>query len=125
MPDDFPFDEPGSTRFAIVVEGETVGLVQFSEETTPDYRHASIDVFLDGRLHGRGMGTDAVATVARHLVEERGHHRITIDPAVDNQAAIRSYEKVGFRPVGVMRSAWRDPEGVWRDAMLMELVKAS
>jgi aminoglycoside 6'-N-acetyltransferase len=28
---------------------------------------------------------------------------VTIDPSVDNAAAIRSYEKVGFRPVGVMR----------------------
>jgi aminoglycoside 6'-N-acetyltransferase len=54
---------------------------------------------------------------------ERGHHRVTIDPAVDNAAAIRSYEKSGFPRVGVMRSAWRDGwAGEWRDTLFMELV---
>jgi hypothetical protein len=34
---------------------------------------------------------------------------------------IRSYEKAGFRPVGTMPSAWRDPEG--RDVLFMEFVR--
>ena len=42
-------------------------------------------------------------TLGRHLIEDRGHHRLVIDPAVDNAAAIRCYAKVGFRTVGVMR----------------------
>jgi aminoglycoside 6'-N-acetyltransferase len=126
-PDDgFPFtDDPDATRFTIEVDGETAGLIQFGEESEPDYRHAWIDIFLDPAAHGRGLGADAVATLARHLIEERGHHRITIDPAAENGPAIRSYEKAGFRPVGVMRSAWRDPGGRWRDVLLMELVVAS
>jgi aminoglycoside 6'-N-acetyltransferase len=57
------------------------------------------------------------------LVDERGHHRITIDPAADNAAAIRTYEKVGFRPVGVMRKYERDGDGRgWHDGLLMELL---
>ena len=40
----------------------------------------------------------------------------------DNVAAIRCYAKAGFRPVGVMRAAWRDRRGRWRDVLLMELV---
>jgi aminoglycoside 6'-N-acetyltransferase len=119
----FPLgDDPSATRFAIVVDGAVAGLIQYGEEDEPDYRHAWIDVFVDPGLHGRGLGTDAVRTLARHLIEDRGHHRVTIDPAVDNTAAVRSYEKAGFRPVGVMRSAWRDPDGAWRDMLLMELV---
>src|SRR5215213_5782596 len=77
----------------------------------PDFRHAGIDVFLAGRAQGSGLGTDAVRTLARYLIHERGHHRLTIDPAADNAAAIRAYEKVGFRAVGVMRQYWRSPEG--------------
>jgi aminoglycoside 6'-N-acetyltransferase len=120
----FPFDdEPNAVRFSILVAGEVAGLIQYVEETTPDYRHAGIDLYLAPTHHNRGLGTDAVATLARHLIEDRGHHRLTIDPAADNAAAIRCYEKVGFRPVGVMRSAWRDPEGRWRDALFMELVR--
>ena len=41
----------------------------------------------------------------------------------DNAAAIRIYEKVGFRRVGVMRSYERDADGQgWHDGLLMELL---
>src|SRR5688500_15274267 len=122
MTDDFPFDEPESTRFTIWVDGKVAGLVQYGEEDEPMYRHAWIDVFVDPGLHGRGVGADAVRTVRDHLVRERGHHRVTIDPSLDNVAAIRAYEKAGFERVGVMRRAERGPEGNWRDALFMEYV---
>jgi aminoglycoside 6'-N-acetyltransferase len=118
----FPFDEPEATRFTIRVDGEVAGLVQFGEEPEAEYRHASIDLFVAPHRHGEGIGTEAIGLVVRHLVEELGHHRITIDPAADNAAAVRCYEKAGFRAVGVMRSAWRDPDGSWRDCLFMELV---
>lgn len=113
VPDDgFPWsDEPDATRLTIEVDGEVAGLIQFAEELEPRYRHASIDVFLDPAFHGRGLGTEAVRRVVRHLVDERGHHRVTIDPAADNVAAIRAYEKAGFRRVGVMRRYERDAGG--------------
>jgi aminoglycoside 6'-N-acetyltransferase len=120
---DFPFDEPESTRLTILVDGVVAGLIQYSEELEPKYRSASIDVFLDPAVRGQGHGTEAVRRVVRLLLQERGHHRITIDPAVDNVAAVRSYEKAGFRRVGVLRLAERDSDGDgWHDSLLMELV---
>ena len=107
---------------AIEREGELAGLIQYHEENEPDFRHAGIDIFLAERAQGRRLGTDAVQTLVRYLIDERGHHRLTIDPAADNAAAIRAYEKVGFRTVGVMREYWRSPDGVWRDALLMDLL---
>jgi aminoglycoside 6'-N-acetyltransferase len=122
-PEGFPLtDDPSATRFAVLVDREIAGMIQYDEETDPDFRHAAIDIYLDPARHGEGLGTDAVETLARHLIEERRHHRMTIDPALDNAAAIRCYEKAGFERVGVMRSSWRDPAGVWRDCLLMELV---
>jgi RimJ/RimL family protein N-acetyltransferase len=119
----FPWDEPSSTRWTIEVDGAVAGMIQFSEEPEPKYRHASIDLFLDPALHGRGLGSEAVRRVVRHLIDERGHHRITIDPAAANTAAIRAYEKVGFRRVGVMRRYERDVGGDgWHDGLLMELL---
>jgi aminoglycoside 6'-N-acetyltransferase len=120
----FPWtDEPESTRLTIEIDGAVAGMVQFSEELEPRYRHAAIDLFLDPALHGRGLGTEAVRRLVRHLIDERGHHRITIDPAKANAAAIRAYEKVGFRPVGVMRRSERDVGGGgWHDGLLMELL---
>lgn len=116
-------DEPEATRLVIEVDGAVAGMVQYVEETTPRYRHAAIDLFLDPALHGRGIGTAAIRQVVRHLVDDRGHHRITIDPAADNLAAIRAYEKAGFRIVGTMRRYERDAGGDdWHDGLLMELV---
>jgi RimJ/RimL family protein N-acetyltransferase len=121
--EEFPWDEPEATRLTIEVDGKVAGMIEFAEELDPKYRPASIDLLLDPAFHGRGIGTEAVRRVARQLMEERGHHRITIDPATANTAAIRAYEKVGFRPVGVMRRYERDPDGQgWHDGLLMELV---
>jgi aminoglycoside 6'-N-acetyltransferase len=120
----FPWsDEPESTRLTIEVDGAVAGMIQFSEEQEPKYRHATVDLFLDPSLHGQGFGSEAVRRLVRYLIDDRGHHRITIDPSVGNAAAIRSYEKVGFRPVGTMRRYER-PAGAreWRDGLLMELL---
>lgn len=121
--DNWPFDDPSITPFAVLVEGRVVGMIQYSEEDGPKYRHAGIDIFLDPVIHGRGHGRDAVRTLALHLVRGRGHHRLVIDPAADNEAAIRTYSAVGFRPVGVMRRYERDANGDgWHDGLLMDLL---
>jgi aminoglycoside 6'-N-acetyltransferase len=86
------------------------------------YRHANIDLYLTTARRGQGIGPEAIRLLARHLIDVRGHHRLTIDPAAANEAAIHAYEKVGFRPVGVMRSYERGPEGTWHDGLLMELL---
>jgi len=119
----WPFDDSSATRFAIVFDGAVRGMVQYGEENEPDYRHASLDIFVDPAVHGRGVGRDAVGSLARHLVNARGHHRLVIDPAVDNEPAIRCYTAVGFRPVGVMRRYERDADGEgWHDGLLMDVL---
>jgi aminoglycoside 6'-N-acetyltransferase len=119
----WPFDDPSVIRFAVVLAGEVRGMMQYGEEDEPAYRHASIDIFLDPAVHGRGVGRDAVATLARYLVRERGHHRLVIDPAADNEPAIRCYTSVGFRPVGIMRCYERDADKAgWHDGLLMDLL---
>lgn len=109
--------------FAIEVDGEVAGLIQYSEENDPMYRHAGIDIALVTPWLGRSFGVDALRTLARYLFEERGHHRLTIDPASANERAIASYRKVGFRPVGVMRRYERGPDGTWHDGLLMDLLQ--
>lgn len=120
----FPWDEPQSTSLTILCGGAIAGLIQYWEDREPKYRHAGVDLFVDPARHGRGVGSEAVRKVVRTLFYERGHHRVTIDPAADNAAAIRAYEKVGFKAVGVMRQAERDADGAgWHDALLMELLR--
>lgn len=116
------FEEPGSTGYVIEVGGDVVGWIQWAAEEDPDYRHAGIDIYVDPAVHRRGIGTDAVRTLCRHLLHDHGHHRLTIDPAADNEPAIKSYAKVGFKPVGVMRRYERGSDGTWHDALLMDLL---
>jgi aminoglycoside 6'-N-acetyltransferase len=106
----------------IEFEGRIVGAIQREAEDDPMYRHAGIDLYIDPAIHGRGLGSDAVRTLARYLFEDHGHHRLVIDPAADNFAAIACYRKVGFRTVGVMRQYERSAGGNWHDGLLMELL---
>jgi aminoglycoside 6'-N-acetyltransferase len=116
-------DDDDSVVLAIELDGEVVGAIQYAEETDPDYRHASVDIYLATAVHGQGLGPDAVRTVARYLFDARGHHRVTIDPAAANARAIAAYAKVGFRPVGVMRQYERGRDGTWHDGLLMDLLR--
>jgi aminoglycoside 6'-N-acetyltransferase len=108
--------------FAVELDGEVIGLAQAGEEADPDYRHASVDLFLTSSRHGQGLGSDTVRTLARWLVDVRGHHRITIDPAAANERAIRAYERAGFRRVGIMRRYERGADGTWYDGLLLDLL---
>ncbi|MFI5588868.1 GNAT family N-acetyltransferase [Amycolatopsis sp. NPDC051758] len=113
--------EAGYTSYVIELDGEVVGIIQSCEELEPQYHHAGIDISVHPDFHGRGLGTDALRTLARHLFDQ-GHHRLTIDPAAANETAIAVYTKVGFRPVGVMRDYERAPDGTWHDGLLMDLL---
>ncbi len=115
-------DADESVGLVVELDGGLIGFIQYFEETDPDYRHASIDVTLHPDWCNRGLGTDAVRTLARHLFDDLGHHRITIDPAVGNARAIASYRKVGFKDVGVMRRYERGNDGTWHDSLLMDLL---
>jgi aminoglycoside 6'-N-acetyltransferase len=108
--------------FVVERDGRVVGAIQWSAESEPDYRHASIDIYLDPSVHGRGVGTDAVRTLARHLIVDQGFHRLVIDPAADNAAAIKCYSKVGFRPVGIMRKYELGSDATWHNGLLMDLL---
>ncbi|GAA1867923.1 GNAT family N-acetyltransferase [Asanoa iriomotensis] len=122
--DDYPaaVAEDLDRTYVVEVDGRTVGAVQTYEEEDPMYRHAGMDIYLEPSVHGKGIGTDAVRTMARHLIRTVGHHRLVIDPAAANVAAIRAYERVGFRRVGVLRRYERGPDGTFHDGLLLDLL---
>jgi aminoglycoside 6'-N-acetyltransferase len=107
--------------FVIVIDDAPAGWVLFYEETEPGYRHVALDIMLATSAQGQRYGRDALRLVIRHF-SELGHHRFTIDPAVDNERAIRCYTSVGFKPVGVMRDYERVDNGPWHDGLLMDLL---
>ncbi|HSS94823.1 MAG TPA: GNAT family protein [Candidatus Dormibacteraeota bacterium] len=114
--------EESESGFIIESGGEPIGYIQCTEEADAMYEHASIDISLRSEWQGKGLGPEAIRILAEHLVRVRGHHRLTIDPAAHNTRAIRAYERVGFRPVGIMRKYERGLDGSWHDGLLMEML---
>ncbi len=122
-------DEKDAVTLAIVLpnaepgdRGTVAGCIQYTEETDPDYLSAAVDIFVGTAAQGRGVGSDAMRTLLSWLIDARGHHRLTVDPAAANARAVHVYEQLGFRRVGVLREYERVEDGVWRDALLMELL---
>ncbi len=115
-------DDEGSTSLAIELDGEFVGLVIYTEQRDPYYKSAGIDITLDATCVGQGLGGDTLRTIARYLFEERGHHRLTIDPSLANERAIAVYKKVGFRPIGVARQYEKGADGSFHDNLLMDML---
>lgn len=102
--------------------GEVLGAIQFSQNSDEEYRQAGIDLFLATSHQGRGLGSEAIRAILDHLFDTLGHHRVTIDPSVSNQHAIRTYERLGFRVVGLLRQYERGADGTYHDGLLMELL---
>ena len=108
--------------WAIEVDGVVSGWLHANEEAEPDYPSVAFDVLVCERLRGGGYGREALRLAIDWFARERGHHRFTIDPALENARAIRAYAAVGFERVGVLRRYERGPDGRWRDGLLMELI---
>lgn len=105
-----------------IVHGDRIaGAIQIGENDDPQYKHASIDLFLAESFQGQGLGPEAIKRVVQHVIDDRGHHRMVIDPAAENDAAIAAYERVGFRRVGIMRR-YELRDGSFKDGLLLELV---
>ncbi|HEX4492480.1 MAG TPA: GNAT family N-acetyltransferase, partial [Acidimicrobiia bacterium] len=59
--------EPDVEPFVIEHADDVVGYLQVSEEDSAQYRFAGIDLALRDDAQGRGLGSDAVRTIARFL----------------------------------------------------------
>lgn len=67
----------------------------------------------------KGIGTQLVRLVVTYLMRDKGANRIVMDPQIQNERAIRCYEKCGFRKVKLL-SKRELHEGEYRDCWLLE-----
>ena len=108
--------------WCIELDGDLAGLLHVHEETNPEYPQVELDIAVATRLQGRGLGQRALREAISMCIE-RGHHRFVIAPAAHNERAIRSYEAIGFKPIGIARESDRAPDGSgWWDSLLMDLL---
>jgi RimJ/RimL family protein N-acetyltransferase len=116
-------DEILDSGNALVMEinGECAGAIFFYPNEDPEYLHVVMHLFLGARWYGHRFGAEALTIAMAHLCT-LGHHRFTLDPNVNNAPAIRSYERLGFRRVGVLREYQLRPGGTHDDGLLMDLL---
>lgn len=70
---------------------------------------------------GKGLGWEALRVLLRYALLELGLHRVELETFSFNVRALRRYESVGFKRVGVRRQAFfRD--GAFHDLVLMDLL---
>ena len=101
--------------FIVEAGGEPVGYVQAWWEAGGP-RRGGIDMFLIPSARGRGLGPDAAFALARHLRDACGWRRVTVDPYLWNDAAIRAWRQAGFVDVE-RREADDEHSSAW---LLME-----
>jgi aminoglycoside 6'-N-acetyltransferase len=83
--------------YIVEADGAPVGYLQAWFSETSDT--GGLDMFLIPPARGQGLGPDAARTLARYLLYEGGRQRITVDPYIWNEQAVRGWRKAGFRPV--------------------------
>jgi aminoglycoside 6'-N-acetyltransferase len=84
--------------YVVHEEGEPIGYLQaWFDDDAPD--EGGLDMFLIPAARGRGLGPDAAIALARWLLTSGEKRRLTVDPYVSNERAIRAWTKAGFRPV--------------------------
>lgn len=88
---------PKVTPYVVEEAGVPVGYLQVHD--LDDDGDGGLDMFLVPAARGRGLGPDAARAMATHLVDERGWSRVTVDPYVWNERALRGWRNAGFEQV--------------------------
>lgn len=115
-------DAPDVARI-IEIEGECAGALLVLRGADPEYPTTVMHLFLATRFRGRRAGEEALALAIQHEFAH-GITRVTLDPNIRNDGAIRSYERLGFRRIGVLRDYQVRPGGHLEDALFLDLTRS-
>lgn len=112
------------SHFGIVAldDEKLVGTVSL-RQTSPENRSANLGLSIGDKARwNKGYATDAMRVACRFGFEQMNLHRIELSTYAEHAAAIRVYEKVGFK----IEVRTRDSGffgGVYRDGLIMGLLE--
>jgi RimJ/RimL family protein N-acetyltransferase len=112
---------PTMVAFAVHAadDGELVGACSL-EGIDHNFLRAELGIFL-GRRRGEGIGGDAVRLVLDWAFDILGLRNVMLETYDFNEAALRAYERAGFREIGRRRDAVL-ARGVRHDSILMDAI---
>jgi RimJ/RimL family protein N-acetyltransferase len=105
--------EPHVAAYLIRDRGQPVGYLQLYHANPDDFWQAhtlpvetfGLDLFLGPPdALGRGLGVRAIRLALDHLRRQPGVARIQIDPSPDNERAIGTFARCGFRLAGTIET---------------------
>ena len=115
-------EAPDTTRI-IEVAGECAGALWVLRGSDAEYPTTVMHLFIGTAFRGRRIGEETLALAISHEFAA-GVSRVTLDPNVHNDGAIRCYERLGFRRVGVLRDYQVRPGGHLEDGLLLDLTRS-
>lgn len=84
-------------------------------------RHAELAIVLCPSCQGQGLGQEAIRLLLSYAFDQMNFNRVHLKVRADNPAAVRCYEKCGFRHEGRLRAhAYAD--GRYQDVLLMGIL---
>jgi diamine N-acetyltransferase len=130
--------ETVAAEWGPLLRGERADWIGFAIYAQPDLRligHANVRDFSNSHgtaeigitlgdvgERGRGYGTEAVRLLLDYAFQHLNVWNVWLDTSAYNPAAIRAYEKAGFREIGRRRGA-RIVAGVRHDIVLMDCTR--
>jgi len=109
-------------RLVVEESGRPVGSVTWElvNERSSIVRLERLAVAPDAR--GRGVALAASRALVRHLLVDRGFHRLELEVYAFNEAALRLADRVGYVREGVKRRAYLR-HGRWNDAVVLSMLR--
>lgn len=87
----------------LTLDGRAIGSVHLAG-IDPWARRAELGIFIgEPEYRARGFGTEITVLLTRFAFRELNLHKVWLTVDADNVAAVRCYEKAGYRHDGVLR----------------------
>lgn len=110
-------------RWAIERRADGRLLGQIVLMLAPPQPRAEIGYFLGRESWGQGYAAEAQRAVIDHAFGELAMHRLEADVHPDNDASLRSLDRLGFEREGLLRERWV-VAGVASDSVILGLLAA-
>ena len=109
-------------RLVIEVDGAPAGTMAYERKNERSRIAHLGGLAVAAGFRGRGVADEAARLLQRHLLLERGYHRLELECYGFNERAIRHAERSGFVREGVKRRAYLR-HGDWVDGVMFALLR--